>query len=111
MHQLDQFDFYAFLDNTTGTTLVSFISSGCGACRHLHRILGEVESRRPDWTLCEVDAQRDTALTREFEVFHLPTVFLFNDGEFHCELQAEALPGKIIDTVLAALQQPAGEAP
>jgi thioredoxin-like negative regulator of GroEL len=111
VHQLDQFDFHPYLSGKTGTTLVSFISPDCGACRHLHRILGEVNSRRPDWTLCVVDAQRDAALTREFEVFHLPTLFLFSNGEFHCELQAEAQPEKIIDAVTAALQQPAQEAP
>ena len=108
---LDQFDFHARLDNMTGPTLVMFSSPDCGGCRQLRRVLQEVRRQRPDWHLFEVDAQRDQALVNEFEVFHLPTIFLFSDGQFHCELQAEARPAQVIAATIAALQQPAREAP
>jgi len=108
---LDQFDFHPRIADTTGTVLVTFTSPDCGVCRHLRRVLQEIRGLRPDWHLFEVDAQRDPALSNEFEVFHLPTVFLFKDGVFHCELQAEARPSSIIHATLAALQMPAEEAP
>ena len=111
MQQLDQFDFHSVLEDTTGVALVSFTATDCGACRHLATVMRELAVVRPDWRLFGVDAQRDMALTREFEIFHLPTLFLFHDGEFHCELRAEARVSAMIGAVHAALREPAQEAP
>lgn len=108
---LSQFDFHARLDDTTGPALVAFTSPACGGCRHLRRVLHEVHRLQPGWQLFEVDAQTDQALVSELEVFHLPTIFLFNNGQFHCELLAEARPGAIVGATFAALQQAAREAP
>jgi len=108
---LSQFDFHARLGETAGITLVMFSSPGCGGCRHLRQVLREVHRLEPRWQLFEVDAQRDQALTHEFEVFHLPTIFVFLDGEFHCQLQAEARPAAIIAATRSALQRAPEEAP
>lgn len=108
---LDQFDFHPRIAALRGTALVMFAGAGCGACRHLRRVLNEVRRLEPAWRIFEVDAQRDQALVNEFEVFHLPTVFLFVDGLFHSQLEAEARPSAIVSTALAAMQQPAREAP
>jgi thioredoxin-like negative regulator of GroEL len=111
VQQLDQFSFHPYLSSSTGTALVMFTARGCGACRHLRQVLREVAARRTDWHLLAVDAQQDMALVREFEVFHLPTLFLFRDGEFHCELRAEARTEAILAAVSAALRLPAQETP
>ena len=108
---LSQFDFHSRLADSGGPVLVMFTSPGCGGCRHLRMVLLEVSRERPDWCCFEVDAQRDQALTNEFEVFHLPTLFLFSAGQFHCQLEAEARPSAIVAATIAALQQPAQEAP
>jgi thioredoxin-like negative regulator of GroEL len=110
--QLSQFDFHHTLAATPGTSLVMFGSRDCGSCRHLKRVFTEM-SQSPDNTLSlfEVDAQRDTALAREFEVFHLPAMFLFQDGEYHCELHSPAQPEALQRNVARALAQPAQEAP
>lgn len=108
---LSQFDLHHRLADMTGVALVMFSSPGCGGCRHLRRVLQEVVGLQPAWRVFEVDAQRDPGLSNEFEVFHLPTVFLFLDGEFHCRLEAEARPAAIVSAAHAALQQPAEEAP
>ena len=109
--QLDQFDFHPRLMATPGVSLVMFSSPDCGACRHLSTVLLDLGRRCPDWQTFKVDAQRDPALAHEFEIFHLPTLFLFNDGEFHCELAAPAQVDAIIAAIEAALRQPAQEAP
>jgi len=109
--KLDQFDFHPRLADMTGTTLIMFTSPDCGGCRHLRQVLRDVHRQEPGWHVYEVDAQRDPALANEFEVFHLPTIFLFQNGEFHCRLDAEARTSAIISTTRSALQQPAGEAP
>lgn len=108
---LSQFDFHARMSDLTLPTLVTFTAAGCGACRHLRRVLQDVHRRQPEWALFEVDAAREQALVNEFEVFHLPTIFLFSDGIFHCQLEAEATPSAIISATFAALQQAAQEAP
>lgn len=109
--KLDQFDFHQRLANLSGVSLVMFSSPDCGGCRHLAAVLGQLRRERPDWRVFEVDAQRDSALIHEFEVFHLPTLFLFQDGRFHCELQAPAARVAIAAAIDAALRLPAEDAP
>ena len=110
-HRLSQFDFHHRLSDSTGVAIVMFSAAGCGGCRHLRRVLQEVAGQRPSWHLFEVDAHLDAALSNEFEVFHLPSLFLFTDGVFHCALHAEARPGAIIAAAEEALTAPAEEAP
>jgi hypothetical protein len=108
---IDQFEFHHRLGATPGTALVAFTARGCGACRHLEGALTELARCRPDLHLFEVDAQVDTALVRELEVFHLPALFLYRDGHFHCELHARPTPDALAEAIERALQAPAGEAP
>ena len=111
LEALSQFDFHARIAETRGVALVTFTAPGCGGCRHLRTVMRQVRELRPGWSIFEIDAQRDQALTHEFEVFHLPSVILFFDGRFHCALEAEARPASIVETVRIALRQPALEAP
>jgi len=109
--KLSQFDFHARMADFQGATLVAFTSPGCGACRHLRLVLQQLRRDEPGWRIFEIDAQREQALTNEFEVFDLPTIFLFSGGQYHCQLRAEARPDSIVSATHAALQQPAEEAP
>ena len=103
--------FTRLLADTPGIALVVFTSPDCGGCRHLRRVLRQVQTAQPRWRLYEVDAQQDPGLVNEFEVFHLPTLFVFQNGEFHCQLSAEARPVAIVSATLEALGGPAEEAP
>ena len=109
--QLSQFDLHHRIAENPAPTIVFFGSDGCSSCRHLHEILKLVRQRRPDWLVYEIDAQAEMGLTREFEVFHLPAMFLFKQGNFHCEISCEASPSAVEEAVTAAMQQPAQEAP
>lgn len=108
---LEQFEFHHVLDATPGASLVIFTGPGCGACRRLKAVLAAEERLFADLHLFEVDAQRDMALTREFGVFHLPAMFLYRDGKFHCEVHSEAEAVRLRAAVDAALTAPAQEAP
>jgi len=108
---LSQFDFHHRLAEMAGTCLVIFTGPNCGACKRLKQVLQEHGDLFDDLHLFEVDAQRDMALTREFGVFHLPAMFLYQDGEFHCELHSEALPQSLSAAIGEALAAPAQEAP
>lgn len=108
---LVQGGFHQRLAATAGISLVLFTGPACGACKRLKQVLHERQALFADVQLFEVDAERDMALTREFGVFHLPAMFLFRDGEFHCELHGEAQAEKLRVAIDTALARPAEEAP
>ena len=99
--ELSQFDFHHRLAELPGPSLVMFSAPACGACRAWRRVL-----ERTGGVRCfEVNVQRDTALAREFDVFHLPTLVLFVGGRFHAFLNCAPETAAILATVdrLAAL--------
>lgn len=108
--KLDQFDFHHRLAAQPGASLVLFTAPDCGSCRHWRRLLSEFDAGRP-LALFEVDVQRDAALAAEFELFHLPALVLYNDGEFHALLQCEATPASLRSGLREALERPAEDAP
>jgi len=108
---LNQFNFHSQIGELRGTTLVLFASVGCGSCQHLRQLVPEIHHLQPTWDIFEVDAHHEAALTNEFEVFHLPAIFVFHDGRFQCNLESEATPRAIVEAAQAALQRPPCEAP
>jgi thiol-disulfide isomerase/thioredoxin len=111
MTLLDQFSFHHVLAETPGPALVIFTAPHCGSCRAMRKALAIFVASHPEVSLFEVDAQRDMALTREFEVFHLPALFLYVGGRFHGEIQCEPLPHRLERSVATAMTLPAQEAP
>lgn len=111
LQSLDQFDFHHRLEQLPGVSLVLFTGPACGACKRLKRVLEGEPLLFAELRLFEVDAQRDMALTREFGVFHLPAMFLYRDGAFHCELHSEATAHHLRHAIDAALAAPPQEAP
>ena len=109
--RLTQFDFHHTLAEADGVSLVYFTAQGCGACRQLRQVLETHPAEFARFNLFEVDAQQDMALTREFEVFLLPALFLFKDGYYHAPIHAEPLALQLIHAVEAALASAPEEAP
>lgn len=108
---LTQFDFHHTLMETEGLSLVYFTAPGCGACRQLKKLFAEQETDFQQLHIFEVDAQQEMALTREFEVFHLPSLFLFRDGHFHAPIHAEPRAISLLQAIDAALAHAPLEAP
>jgi len=108
---LDDGDFHATLAGLAGPVLVCFTRPGCAACRHWERLLGELQARHPEYAVRRVDVERNMALAREFEVFHLPALHLFVDGEYHAEIQCEARLPALLEALDAARRAEAQEAP
>jgi thiol-disulfide isomerase/thioredoxin len=108
---LEQFEFHHTLDGTPGVSVVMFSARGCGACRSFKSMLEDYQQQHPDLHLFLVDAERDGALVREFDVFHLPALFLFVDGRYHRPLQCEARTEAFAAALGAARAAPALEAP
>ena len=61
--------------------------------------------------LYEVDVSEATGVAHYFGIFHLPTVYLYRDGQFHAELQCEARGEAIRKAVRGLLAAPAQEEP
>ena len=111
IERLDQFDYQHRLESTRGAVLVFFTGPHCGACRQLRQTLIEYRAAQGGIRLFEVDAERDLALARALNVFHLPSMFLYRDGEFHCQLHSQPLPEPLHQAILKALREPADEEP
>jgi thioredoxin 1 len=111
LEKLDQFGFHHRLAETPGIALVCFTAPHCGACKAMRQALLQLAEVRPDIRLFEVDSQRDAALTREFELFHLPALFLYRRGEYHAAVQTEPRVSRLLETLDTLLSQPAREAP
>jgi len=108
---LNEHEFYSTLAETAGPSIMFFTKPGCSACRLWKRLLSDLLQRRHDITVYQVDAEQNMALSHEYELFHLPALFLFVNGEFHRELQAEARMPHLLTVLNAALVAPAEDAP
>jgi thioredoxin 1 len=108
---LNEHEFYCTLAETDGPSIVFFTKPGCSACRLRRRLLGDLLQHRHEITVYQVDAEQNMALSHEYELFHLTAMFLFVNGEFHCELQAEARMPNLLAAIDAALAAPAQDAP
>lgn len=107
---LSEFDFYRTLAHAGGVSLVLFGSRGCGACRQAEAVLPKALDGAVAH-LFKVDVEQGTALAREYEVFHLPALFLFVDGHYHASVHSALTPEALRRSVAAALQSPAQEQP
>lgn len=109
MRTLDESRYHPHLLETGGIALVLFSSPSCGGCR-------VVEARLPlavpaGTHLFKVDVQQATGLARAFDIFHLPTLFLYRDGHFHARLECEITLPALRAAVARALARPAEEEP
>lgn len=115
VEELDEFTFHSSIAESKGITLVFFTGPHCASCHHLKTLFNREYSQfaqaLADFLVYEIKADKAAALVNEFSVYHLPTMFLYRNGEFHCELQAEAIPSKIIEAIKIALEKPAEEEP
>jgi thioredoxin 1 len=108
---LNEHEFYNRLAETVGPCIVFFTKPGCSACRAWKRLLNDLLQHRHDITVYQIDAEQNMALSHEYELFHLPALYMFVNGEFHCELQVEARLSHLLHGIDAALAAPAEDAP
>jgi thioredoxin-like negative regulator of GroEL len=103
-------DFHRRMATTGGVAVVLFSAPRCGACRvwkqTLPVALGELAN-----SFYEVDVSEATGVARHFDIFHLPTIYLYRDGRFHAELQCEARAEVMRDTTRGLLSAAAEDEP
>lgn len=95
------------MQTTKGLAVVLFTAPHCGACRAwthlLPAALADMNVRFYD-----VDVGEATGLARYFDIFHLPTIYLYRDGRFHAQLQCEAR-GEVVRAAALALWEAAAQ--
>lgn len=117
--ELDEFTFFETLEDSKGILMVFFTGPHCASCHHLknllnsesHQFIDHFQASSRDFNAFEIKADKAAALVNEFGVFHLPSMYLYQEGTFHCQLQAEAIPAKLIEAIDLALKLPAEEEP
>ncbi|MEQ1668723.1 MAG: thioredoxin family protein [Sulfuriferula sp.] len=110
LNTLTEFDVHPRLASSAGVSLVLFTAPHCGSCRVWARLLHDLTTPLIQHAY-SVNVQIATALAREYDVFHLPSLFVFVDGKFHAPLQAHARPDTVISTLQQVLNAPAHEEP
>lgn len=111
VHAIEQFEFHQTLETTAGTSIVFFSSHECLSCRYWQQLLEHYSKLHPNTHIFKIDAGQDQALTEEFNVFHLPALFLYRNGQYHRPLQCEANLDALAAAVTEALAAPAEEMP
>lgn len=107
---LSEGDYHARLSGSSGCAVVLFSNASCGACRVWKRLLPEALATLSTH-FYEVDVALATGLARYFEIFHLPTIYLYRDGHFHATLQTEARADAVLTAARVLLAAPAQEEP
>jgi len=92
--RLAEGDFHLRLAASSGMAVVLFSAPRCGACRAWKHLLPSALADQA-CVFYEVDVSEATGVARYYDIFHLPTVYLYRDGQFHAELQCEARPDSI----------------
>ena len=107
---LTEGNYHARLGATQGLAAVLFTHAQCGTCRvWKHLLPGALMTYVQHFF--EVDVALDTGVVRYFGIFHLPTIYLYRDGQFHAELQCQANIEAIRCTTQALFDQAAQEEP
>lgn len=108
--RLAEGNFHRSLAASAGTAVVLFSAPHCSACRAwkqlLPRTLGGVAT-----AFYEVDVSEATGVARYFDIFHLPTIYLYRNGRFHAELQCEARPERVRQAARHLLDAPPQDEP
>ena len=108
--RLNASDFHHRLEQESGVSLVFFTHEICGSCQAWKRLLLELQATSPV-NVFEVNAETEMALTNEFEVFHLPSLFLYHNGRYHAPFQSVASLPAVHKAIEVLLDQPAVEMP
>lgn len=90
MKTVSELGFWQRMAETRGEVILFFSSAGCHSCRIWRRLLKNLEDNRVGLQVWEIDAGIDMGITQEFEVYHLPALFLFHNGQYQRPIQVEA---------------------
>jgi hypothetical protein len=111
MERVSELGFWQRMAGQKGWIILFFSSAGCHSCKIWRRLLSEWEQRRSDLQVWEADAGIEMGLAQEFDVYHLPALFVFRDGRYQRPMQVEARLSAFDPWLAAQADLPPEEAP
>ena len=108
---LTDLDFYQTLADVTGNALVVVTAAHCGACKQLKRVLQAYQASTEAYPVFAVDAVANGGLVQALNIFHLPALFLYKNGQYHRAIHCEATLPALQQAMQEALLQAAEEEP
>ena len=70
-----------FTEALTGKSVVDFMASWCGVCKMLHPKLEETAKNFTEYAFYTVDVDKCQSIAAKYNVGHLPTLIVFEDGK------------------------------
>ena len=107
--ELTDFDADRRLLELPGCSLLIFTSTGCASCRWARRELPQMALGVD--RLCWVDAAENGGLVQRYGVFHLPSLFLIEEGQFLGALHAPLRLAELTDALSQARRRIPEELP
>ena len=111
VQRVSELGFWQHMVQERDWTILFFSSAGCSSCKIWRRLLAEWEQSRTDLQVWEADAGIEMGLAQEFEVYHLPALFVFRDGRYQRPMQVEARLSALDPWLAAHADLPPEEAP
>ncbi|MBQ9456991.1 MAG: thioredoxin [Bacilli bacterium] len=65
----------------SGKVLVDLFATWCGPCKMLSPVIDQVEAEHPEVKFIKVDVDEVPAIAARYNVYSIPTILVFNDGE------------------------------
>lgn len=63
-----------------GVVLVDFYADWCGPCKMIAPVIEEIANERSDITVGKLNVDNDSEIAARFNVFSIPTLIIFEDG-------------------------------
>ena len=80
--------------------LVDFFATWCGPCKMIAPILHDVKAAMGDKvTIIKIDIDKNTEVTRQFQVQSVPTLIVFKNGQVKWR-QSGVVPARELERVL-----------
>lgn len=67
--------------NNEGIALVDFYATWCGPCRMIAPIIHDIANECTDVTVGKVNIEENMELAEKYDVTHVPTLIILNNGE------------------------------
>ena len=76
--------------------LVDFWAAWCGPCKMLGPIIEKLSEEHPELKICKVNVDEQPELAEKYQVFSIPTVIAFKNGEQLEQNMGVAPPEKLL---------------